>query len=849
MNNMQDILQAYYASGGKTLFENQTLLEYDTNITAQRQGPLLTARWLEDNSAKREVDGHSAKTPVEILEYLEYADPTKNKQYMLWIIKQYLAKTFMFEDIEGLKEEIEQYHTMKPRLPIEHRDIGKFDLGTFREMMMSYQDSGGDFELAGDVSEQDVDILVNSPQGVLARAKTEKGACEMGKGTKWCTASTDGSNFANSYIEGSISLEQPYGDGLFIYWEYPGKKKYQIHFGDDENDEYDEYSDVSSLPSITVMDAQDQTVFNKDPDWLIKRQTHPVLGGLIKAMQNHYNVDLKHIDMFGEIEDDDYGYNDNIYSTFFDSWRKLFGTGKDAKIEEKIMKELGHVIKADIEASKKGIKSLRDIENRMLDMDRFKFAFGYLANIRGERWPQMEQLMISEFNTMGKILSSDEEIFKKFITKLNRPFIEFRDQLKGYVQQGMLSKAVTIVFEENFLDKFKDPSLIKNKGEDVFRSINTMWGKDFFDAQLSNQKRQDDGVDIKTIPKLPPVPLQKLPTVELFKHVELKTPGTGFTTTYQSVFTSKGNFNREANIFDKIRYSITPLYEMTVSLSRDLPGVSFFDDVKYQLANPGDLDILGTANSPLLSKIKKQLESAGLDENQVQRFVSGPAGGVGRDWAWSELDMGLIFLKLYGSRDTAKINSMTPEQSAQIKEVYKILGPYMYKLDDKFYDTIVNNLKSSPLGKIKNSIMDQMYEEILDLKNDRGILHDVFKTADRRCVVAGEQFANLAGQPVQFNDAGFETNVGSGSEDPEDTQTFGNSLDYVRRAILQKEPGFADLKLIAPDVNDPQTKKIYQKVSTEAAKLSFNQAHNYEFDKPRTDADIKRFNKLYRKFT
>jgi len=179
---------------------------------------------------------------------------------------------------------------------------------------------------------------------------------------------------------------------------------------------------------------------------------------------------------------------------------------------------------------------------------------------------------------------------------------------------------------------------------------------------------------------------------------------------------------------------------------------------------------------------------------------------------------------------------MTPEQSAQIKEVYKILSPYMYKLDDKFYDTIVSNIKSSPFGKIKNAIMDRMYEEILDLKNGRGTLHDVFKTTERRCAVAGEQFANLAGQPVQFNDAGFETNGRDG-------------LDYARRAILQKQPGFADLKLIAPDVNDPQTKKIYQKVSTEAAKLSFAQADNYEFDKPRTQADIDRFQKIYRKFT
>ena len=220
---------------------HKILLEYDTQITAQKQGGPLTARWLEDGSAKRDIDGHSAKTPVEILEFLERADPTKNKQYMLWIIKQYLAKNFMYEDIEGLREEIELYHTIKPRIPVIHRDIGKFDLGSFREMMVAYSGGeGGDFDLAGDLDEDDAVILVNSPQGVLARAKTEKGSCELGKGTKWCTASTDYDNYADSYIQGSVKLEEPYGYGLFIYWEYPGKKKYQIHIGDMNEDEGDD---------------------------------------------------------------------------------------------------------------------------------------------------------------------------------------------------------------------------------------------------------------------------------------------------------------------------------------------------------------------------------------------------------------------------------------------------------------------------------------------------------------------------------------------------------------------------------------------------------------------------------
>ena len=41
MDNMQDILKTYYASGGKTLFESQILLEYDRATTIAKWGDRL----------------------------------------------------------------------------------------------------------------------------------------------------------------------------------------------------------------------------------------------------------------------------------------------------------------------------------------------------------------------------------------------------------------------------------------------------------------------------------------------------------------------------------------------------------------------------------------------------------------------------------------------------------------------------------------------------------------------------------------------------------------------------------------------------------------------------------------
>ncbi len=817
------------------------LLEYDTNITAQKQGPALTARWLEDSSAKRDVDGHSAQKPEDILEFLEYADPTKNKQYMMWVIKEYLAKNFMFEDIEGLKGELELYHTMKPRLPVEHRDIGRYNLFSFREMMSEYEGSGGDFELASEVSKEDVDILVNSPQGVLARAKTEKGACEMGKGTKWCTASTDGGNYADSYIDGSTALEQPYGDGLFIYWEYPGKKKYQLHFGNSDYDGDPNWGD-EPLPSITVMDAQDQTVFDNEPDWLINRQTNPVLGGLIKAMQDYYIKELKMVDMFddNDREEDDF-YSDDPYYTFFSSWRMLFGKGKHSAIEAQILEELPHVTKMDVEKRKAG-NYYRGLEHAFLDVNRFKFALEYISNLRGQPWPQIEKMIILELNKISYILSSDEKVHNGFVTSMTSNFVRFREDLDSYVKRGILTKTVIDAFDKNFADKFTNPLLLKNPTSDVIDSINVMWGEKYFSNVTSKQKLGGSyGLDIQSIPKQPPVQLQQMPAIELLKHVELHNLFSGFDMKYKSVFASKGIFNREANLFDRMRYSVAQLYDLTIQMSRDLPGVAFYDDVRNSSTTKQE----DTKNGPLLIELEEKLSQAGLSEDQIKNFVGTPATGFGRSWAWGELDPSLIFQGLFDTR-SKELETMDASEYQLVKSVYEILSPYMYDLDENLYDAIVSNLRSSPLGKLNNAILNKMFDEILELKQSRGSLHGIFKTTSSRCLVAGELFANQAGQPVQFDDQGKKiTNARPKSDDE---NQLHSSLDYIRRLIIQKAPGYQDLKLIAPDLNDPKTKKVYVDISKQVADMSFTEADNYEFDRDRTQADIERFDDLYRSF-
>ena len=115
---MQDILKSYYASGGKTLFENQTLLEYNQATTISKWGDkIILAAWanggtnngdgwfaMENNrfgpwmevltkgaplSKYPEYQKQRQKFLTDFLTELEEADPTENNQYVMWLVKTY----------------------------------------------------------------------------------------------------------------------------------------------------------------------------------------------------------------------------------------------------------------------------------------------------------------------------------------------------------------------------------------------------------------------------------------------------------------------------------------------------------------------------------------------------------------------------------------------------------------------------------------------------------------------------------------------------------------------------------------------------------------------------------------
>ena len=357
---MQDILKAYYASGGKTLFENKLLLEYDREITKANWGDRII-KAAKINAKTDMGDGwfmqgrdrgdfiysksgtkskpfdqkfynrQQQKFLNDFLAELEKMDPTENKQYVMWLVKAYTQNikadaehqanfereypyatvgdwseaemnlsnydgnlehddmipvdysideprgldSFRLEDINQINRTLVDYHRLKPQLPVEQRDINRFK--TFErledfvdDIMAGEQLKGAEYD-SDTLKMPDVEVIYNGPLVTVAIPRSYKASCDLGSGTKWCTAgsSLDGKVYYDQYME--------QGD-LIIYNEKPGNQKYQIHV---------------TINGIEARDAQDRLISGDK-----KREftdSHPVLSKLIQHKVE--NVFLKFADL------------------------------------------------------------------------------------------------------------------------------------------------------------------------------------------------------------------------------------------------------------------------------------------------------------------------------------------------------------------------------------------------------------------------------------------------------------------------------------------------------------------------------------------------------------------------
>ena len=170
--------------------------------------------------------------------------------------------SFKLEDADQIRDALEKFESIKPQLPANERDIGRYkNFYRFEDFIDdAYDENYVPPETDNEtLKRKDVEVLYNGPLGTVTIPKSHEASCALGSGTKWCTTGKD------SYFYDSYSSQ---GD-LIIYNEKPGNAKYQIHV---------------TVNGLEARDARDRRIpHEKEREFTRK---HPVLSKIIQAQQD-----------------------------------------------------------------------------------------------------------------------------------------------------------------------------------------------------------------------------------------------------------------------------------------------------------------------------------------------------------------------------------------------------------------------------------------------------------------------------------------------------------------------------------------------------------------------------------
>lgn len=203
-----------------------------------------------------------------VLSQIEQFDPTNHKEYVQWIVKNYLNGNIKrFEDLGRVQAALTRFNNLKKRkvLQPEHRDINRlnFDqLQTILETTYAQEAEESSKEEQRQLSakmKSESEVFYEDGSVTVIVPKTEQASCYFGKGTRWCTAATDSRNYFEQYNrDGALYIVVP------KHPKYSGEK-YQLHFGSDqfmdENDDPINLLDLSNrFPDLFAKFKQETNI-------------------------------------------------------------------------------------------------------------------------------------------------------------------------------------------------------------------------------------------------------------------------------------------------------------------------------------------------------------------------------------------------------------------------------------------------------------------------------------------------------------------------------------------------------------------------------------------------------------
>jgi len=191
------------------------------------------------------------------------ADPTKNKQYLQWIISKAIRNnpdwktkriSYWREDLDGINHYLTKFDELKRKgkVPIEHRDIQKFrddlellDFVNDLEVQLAADELGSiEEQEARFFDNKEAKIAYESSSMRIVIPVTHEASCFFGRQTNWCTAIPKRPEIFGEYsVEGDLYIVEDKTTGLkyqfhFDSMQFMDKQDHPINFGTWHKEKY-----------------------------------------------------------------------------------------------------------------------------------------------------------------------------------------------------------------------------------------------------------------------------------------------------------------------------------------------------------------------------------------------------------------------------------------------------------------------------------------------------------------------------------------------------------------------------------------------------------------------------------
>lgn len=253
---------------------------------------------------------------------LQETDPTKNKQYLDWIIKNYLKLTqteqirFVKEDFSKVYEDLEFFNKYKQSIPQNWRDINK--MLTFEDLFYVVKPikQKKEAEIEQTQASKDVTKILDNGNYSIIIPNTEEASCLYGAGTRWCTASKNNNMFDRYNDEGPLFIVIHKNEK-----DSQGREnKYQFHF------QSGQFMDVNDRPiNLKEYIGENPEVADAIAKYYVDRENSIDDKDLIKTLTFLNRSNLIPDSILKRLTDTTTKYSDNIG---FDILYGLFKGGK-----------------------------------------------------------------------------------------------------------------------------------------------------------------------------------------------------------------------------------------------------------------------------------------------------------------------------------------------------------------------------------------------------------------------------------------------------------------------------------------------------------------------------------------